>query len=518
VVCECFAILPHFAVDQYAIITILLFYIAALAAGMTVGLLSLDSLKLKIKIEVGTESERIAAQRILPIIANHHLLLCTLLLFNAMANEALPIFLDALVPSWAAILIAVTLVLICGEVLPSALFTGPSQLQIASRLIGLIYFLEIIFYPIAWPMAKMLDHALGHDDSDDNFNRDEISALVKIMRQKGATQIKEYLQDIQSGDNRTNTYLARRTTGALGAAVDDAISSHEANVITGVLGLSKIYAKDVCIPMSQVAMLSTDQHLDRETIDIIDKVGFSRLPVFKGTDMTHILGYLIVKRLINLNPADALPVTSVSLTEPLVVGAKHSLLDVMKIFQSGHRHIALVSEKPKELMHSIQQGSKPSYAAAPIGILTVEDVFERMIQAQIVDEEDRDKSMVHESASSSLREMSMRSSTASQHFCDIEDQNIAAAIDSKRRNSRSLSTTLFGLNFTGKDPVMSSTGIREPFLTPDNSDTLSDQPEEGPDSMAFSFLKSKGMTQSMVSSYLKNNPQSASKIAHSQYQ
>ena len=40
--------------------------------------------------------------RILPLIENHHFLLCTLLLFNAAANEALPIFLDAIMPAWAA--------------------------------------------------------------------------------------------------------------------------------------------------------------------------------------------------------------------------------------------------------------------------------------------------------------------------------------------------------------------------------------------------------------------------------
>lgn len=101
------------------------------------GLLSLDSLKLRVKLLVGTESEKIAAKRhdnelfvfqsqnhkykrnnvinlrILPLIENHHFLLCTLLLFNALANEALPIFLDAVLPAWAAghILIIISLIL-----------------------------------------------------------------------------------------------------------------------------------------------------------------------------------------------------------------------------------------------------------------------------------------------------------------------------------------------------------------------------------------------------------------------
>jgi metal transporter CNNM len=126
---------------------------AALAAGMTIGLLSLDTMKLKIKLSVGTPEEKKAAKIILPILKNHHFLLCTLLLFNAGANEALPIFLDALVPSWCAVIISVTLVLICGEVIPTAIFSGPHQLSIASKFTPVIYCLEVMLSPIAYPMS-----------------------------------------------------------------------------------------------------------------------------------------------------------------------------------------------------------------------------------------------------------------------------------------------------------------------------------------------------------------------------
>jgi metal transporter CNNM len=40
--------------------------------------------------------------------------------------EALPIFLDNLVPSFWAIVISVTAVLFAGEVIPQAICTGPS--------------------------------------------------------------------------------------------------------------------------------------------------------------------------------------------------------------------------------------------------------------------------------------------------------------------------------------------------------------------------------------------------------
>jgi hypothetical protein len=43
------------------------------------------------------EREKAYAQKIMPLVSRHHLLLVTLLLFNAVANECLPIFLDEVV-------------------------------------------------------------------------------------------------------------------------------------------------------------------------------------------------------------------------------------------------------------------------------------------------------------------------------------------------------------------------------------------------------------------------------------
>ena len=71
------------------------------------------------------------ATRILPLIrlSPRHQLLVSLLLLNAIANEAMPLFLDKLVPPWAAILISVTAVLFVGEIIPAAVFTGPAKMR-----------------------------------------------------------------------------------------------------------------------------------------------------------------------------------------------------------------------------------------------------------------------------------------------------------------------------------------------------------------------------------------------------
>lgn len=112
----------------------------------------IDITKLEIKAMIGTTAEKNAAIAIIPIIKKHHLLLVTLLLFNSMSNEALPIFLGALVPNYVAVIVAVLLILFFGEIIPSAFFTGPQQLETAARMIPFVTVLMTFLSPLAYPI------------------------------------------------------------------------------------------------------------------------------------------------------------------------------------------------------------------------------------------------------------------------------------------------------------------------------------------------------------------------------
>jgi CBS domain containing-hemolysin-like protein len=122
----------------------------------------------------------------LPVVSRHHLLLVTLLLLNSLANECLPLFLDEIVPTGVAIVLSVTFVLLFGEIIPSAIFTGPNQLRIASALTPLVRGAMLLLYPIAWPISRLLDAFLG-EEHPERFNKAELRALVKLhMRDRGA--------------------------------------------------------------------------------------------------------------------------------------------------------------------------------------------------------------------------------------------------------------------------------------------------------------------------------------------
>lgn len=113
------------------------------------------------KLENGTDKEKAAARTVLPILQKHHYLLVTLLLCNAVAMEALPIFLDRLVPAFWAVLISVSAVLFFGEIIPQAICTGPQQILIANAVAPFVNFLMIACGILAYPISKILDYLLG---------------------------------------------------------------------------------------------------------------------------------------------------------------------------------------------------------------------------------------------------------------------------------------------------------------------------------------------------------------------
>ena len=112
--------------------------------------------------------------------------LVTLLLLNAVANEALPLFLDEMFDPLTAVLVSVTAVLLIGEILPAAVFTGPSKLRIASSLAGLVWFIMYALWPIAYPIGWVLDKLIPEHGSV--ISKKEVQARIDVQRELAAEQ------------------------------------------------------------------------------------------------------------------------------------------------------------------------------------------------------------------------------------------------------------------------------------------------------------------------------------------
>lgn len=162
-----------------------------IVAGLFLGYLTLDVLDLQI-IERASldEEERMHASKILPIVREKHLILVTLLLLNALAYETLPLFLDNLVPSWLTVVLSVTLILVFGEIIPSGVFTGPRQMYLGYTMAPLMNFFLFIMYPLAKPLALVLDYITHDEEMEEGYHRGELAALIQIQHEQASARLR----------------------------------------------------------------------------------------------------------------------------------------------------------------------------------------------------------------------------------------------------------------------------------------------------------------------------------------
>uniref|UniRef100_A0A2P2K1Y6 CNNM transmembrane domain-containing protein n=1 Tax=Rhizophora mucronata TaxID=61149 RepID=A0A2P2K1Y6_RHIMU len=201
---------------------------AGLMAGLTLGLMSLGLVDLEVLIKSGRPQDRSHAAKILPVVKNQHLLLCTLLIGNSLAMEALPIFLDKLVPPWAAILISVTLILMFGEILPQAICTRYG-LIVGAAVAPLVRVLLMLFFPISYPISKVLDWMLGKGHA------------VLLRRAELKTFVNFHGNEAGKGGDLTHD---------------------ETTIITGALELTEKTAKDAMTLISKAFSLDLDATLN----------------------------------------------------------------------------------------------------------------------------------------------------------------------------------------------------------------------------------------------------------------
>eukprot|EP00927_Polykrikos_kofoidii_P053595 TRINITY_DN4819_c0_g1_i3.p1 TRINITY_DN4819_c0_g1~~TRINITY_DN4819_c0_g1_i3.p1 ORF type:complete len:507 (-),score=94.26 TRINITY_DN4819_c0_g1_i3:160-1680(-) len=365
---------------------------AAIAAGLTLGLTSLDSFELTVLCETLPEdvyprappevreraltilhTDQEYAKRLLPFISRHyfdsgkngpphwldptnqHYLLVTLLFMNAAANEALPLFFNKLMPEWLAVLISISVVLLFGEIAPSAVFLGPNQLFLASKLTPLVRLVEIILWPLVWPVSLTLDKLLGHGEKA-AYSKAQIKGLVRALRKQGSELMME-----------------------------------EANMIHGVLEMHQKTAKSIAHPIAKAKSLAEDTPLSQEVLDKISKWGHSRCFITKPGHPTDVRGVLLLKKLINVHTkgtADAPCVDSIPLKYPVLLHPNDTLLSTLEKFKAGSCHLAIVSDDPKSVLEAWKQQKPIPLHAQPIMFCSLEDVMEELLADEIFDEED----------------------------------------------------------------------------------------------------------------------------------
>ncbi|GMY07322.1 DUF21 domain-containing protein At2g14520-like [Fagus crenata] len=302
---------PEFWV--FLIICLLLVSLAGITSGLALGLLSFSKVDLEVFIKAGRPQERKYAAKIMPLIKNEHLLLCTLLVGKSLAMEALPLFLDSILPSWAAILLSVTLVLAFAEIIPQAVCSRYG-LCLGAKMSYFVRLLLMLFFPISYPISKLLDWLLGKGHSA-LYRRAELKTLVHMHANKAG----------KGGD----------------------LSHHETTIISGALDLTQKTAKDAMTPIAETFSLDINLKLDMYTMGLVMSKGHNRIPVYSGS-RNNIIGLILVKNLIFCRPEDETPVKYMTIRRIPRVYENWPLYDILNQFLKGHSHMAVVVKCKKD--------------------------------------------------------------------------------------------------------------------------------------------------------------------------
>lgn len=428
---------------------VLCIVVGATMAGLLMGVMSLDPLIVSVKARTAATSfERQQALTLLPFVQNKNLVLVSLLLVNCGTNEALPVFLDNLLENpFITVLLSLTVVLVVGEILPSAYFTGRDQVTSASKLVPVLRFVIIITSPISYPLAKLMDHYFHPSAEVSAMKRGEVTAMVRIQYEEHLAWKRRHAEDaannkamdIQRSDttfSSVHTHLKRCDSGTFCTPCEPlsilrntelyaCINPYQPGNCTGMVisnvpsfsnpqqqdlgdddiiklegALSMKDKKVNCAytPMHRVVSILADTILDENMVVQIYSYGYSRIPVVqqyldeRNNPVHGIVGIVLTKQLMLIGKEDRRRVSSLTMYEPPCVSPRASLAEALNIILTGKRkasNMALVCTDPVIATKALQNMQPIPIEAGVLGIITLENILEELIQEPIFDEKDK---------------------------------------------------------------------------------------------------------------------------------
>jgi len=316
----------------HLIIVIALVVLSGIYAGLTLALFGIQLTTLERRIKLGD----VEAKKVYEIRRHGYLLLCSLLLGNVMSYTVMAIYLGSITTGFIASIVATSLIFVFGEIVPQALFPRYA-VQIGARLVPLVWLTIIICYPIAAPIAWILNKIIGKEPPV-LWSKQELGEIIKYHKEYG----------------------------------DGIIDQDEERIIQGALSFSELKAENIMIPRKQAFFLEKNTVINQEVFDKIKMKGFSRIPILNEfTDKVE--GLLFVKDLLGTLPIDKIRADEASSSKNLVVvNGMTSLDNLMNLLIYRKMHMAIVVDDNDKF----------------VGILTLEDIMEEILKTELEDHEE----------------------------------------------------------------------------------------------------------------------------------
>lgn len=307
---------------------------SAVCSGLNISLMSLDLYDLERKVKLGDKR----ALKVLPLRKNSHLSLASILLTNVAVISTTSLVIDEKLGGLIAGIASTLLIVIFGEVVPQAYFAR-FALPVTARLSGLLRFMILITYPISKPLQLLLDRLFGHENTK-LHNRRELGIIISDHASSKSSEL----------------------------------DHGEIKIMKAALALSEKRVKEIMTPIKYVYWLSNSAVIDEKTLDEIKAKSWSRIPIFNN-QLTKCYGILLMKDLVDVD-FDNHPqkVTDLVLHPTKLVGSMTMLDTMFNKFISARTHLIPIERDDKI-----------------VGIVTIEDLVEEILDHEIEDESDHIK-------------------------------------------------------------------------------------------------------------------------------
>ncbi len=275
--------------------------------------------------------------------------------------------------------VAVTLILsyftlILGELVPKRIAMKHKE-KLANSVCGVISFLATLLKPIIWFLTVSTNAVLRLIGIDPHEKEEPVSEEdIVLMLDAGADE--------------------------------GSLDQDDIEYIKNVFKLDKMTAEDVMTPWKSVVCLTTDA-TDSEVIDVIEKEGYSRIPVYDEEE-DHIIGILHARDYLLRRGSPGFTLKDV-MHQPVFVPETVNLDMLFKDMQTDHNHLVVVVNEYGETS----------------GIVSMEDILEEIV-GEIWDERDEEVSEFVETAKSTYRVLCTASVEDFFEFFSLEEEETEA--------------------------------------------------------------------------------------------
>jgi metal transporter CNNM len=310
-----------------SLLVILCLFLGAAFSGLNIGLLAIRPTDLKRKARHGD----VIAEKVYKYRKNGNYLIVCLLLGNVAVISILTLLLDSQAGGLIAGLLTTGLITIFAEILPQALFSRKGY-ALSRYFFWLLDIVFVVLYPIAKPLSMLLNRFFG-EELPTIFSREEITHLVEEhAHTKGST-----------------------------------IDIDESRIVSGALAYSRVSAQEAMTKMADTVTVTLDDDVDASLLIKLKNSGHSRFPVF-DSHTGHYVGILYMKDLLGEHIPQ--PVTRLYRDNIYDISDDSPLDTVLSRFIQTKSHLFLVVADDD----------------VAIGIITLEDVIEEILNREIIDE------------------------------------------------------------------------------------------------------------------------------------